>query len=71
MGKKIEELVKPEDWSEEGWAEYVAWHESLPEDVEREDSRQAVINGRDPGDLQELRQPEEVILFRIGTYVLK
>ena len=56
LGKKIEELVKPEDWSDEEWAEYLAWHESLPEYVERDGSRHADIIGRDPGDLQEVRQ---------------
>ena len=44
---------RPPDWSDEEWAEYQAWHESLPEDVEREGSRNAVIIGRQsaPGDL--------------------
>ena len=36
---------RPPDWSDEEWAEYLAWHESLPEDVEREGSRHAVMIG--------------------------
>ena len=47
---------RPPDWPDEEWAEHLAWHESLPEDVEREGSRHADIIGRDPGDFQEVRQ---------------
>ena len=37
---------KPPDWSNQVWAEYRRWHDSLPEDIEMEGSRHAVIIGK-------------------------
>lgn len=53
---------RPQGWSKEEWAEYQAWRDSLPEDVESDGSRHAVMVG-DKGAVtappEEEPEPEE------------
>jgi len=49
---------KPLHWSDEDWAEYQRWHQSLPEDVEVDGARHMVMIGR-KGDIIPDKPSEE------------
>ena len=53
------ELKRPEGWSDAEWAEYLAWHESLPEDIETEGSRHAVMIGSKDAITAPAAEPDE------------